>query len=158
MVSQDSTCTAAREASSAAASYNRKQRATACGVRHNFQTDIQWSGNKITILWQSEHQKIPPHPKHPRLKKHFFCSRNPMFLPAATINTKCDISDMPSMQPQKNYAPPRRDRGCQSTCLYIHLRTSAVVFCYAIIGEWRSPSLEYLCWKGRGGSHRLGPC
>ena len=34
------------------------------------------NGNKITILCQSEHQKIPPHPKHPRLKKHFFSSRN----------------------------------------------------------------------------------
>ena len=30
---------------------------------------------KITILCQSEHQKIPPHPKQPRLKKHFFSSR-----------------------------------------------------------------------------------
>jgi len=79
MVSQDSTCTAAREASSAAAaSYSREQRAAACGVRHNVQTGIKWSGNKITISCQSEHQKISPHPKHPRLKKHFFSSRNPM--------------------------------------------------------------------------------
>ena len=102
MVSEDSTCTAAHEASSAAASYSRKQRAAACGVRHNVQTDIQRSGNKITILWQSEHQKIPPHPKHPRLKKHFFSSRNPMYLLAATINAKGDTSGMPSMQPTEH--------------------------------------------------------
>ena len=101
MVSQDSTCTAAREASSAAASYSRDQRASACGVRHNFQTGIHLSGNK-TILCQSEHQKIPPHPKHPRLKKHFFSSRNPMYLLAAAINTKGDISGMPSMQPTEH--------------------------------------------------------
>ena len=102
MVSQDSTCTAAREASSAAASYSRDQRAAACGVRRNFQTDIHMNGNKITILCQSEHQKIPPHPKHPRLKKHFFSSRNPMYLLAATINTNGDISGMPSMQPTQH--------------------------------------------------------
>ena len=43
--------------------------------------------------------EIPPHSKHPRLKKHFFSSRNPMYLLAATINAKGDISGMPSMQP-----------------------------------------------------------
>ena len=37
------------------------------------------------------------------------------------------------------------------------LRTSAVVFCFASIGEWRSRSLEDLFSKGRGGSDRLGP-
>ena len=39
---------------------SREQRRAVCGVRHNFQTDIQWSGNKITILCQSEHQKFRP--------------------------------------------------------------------------------------------------
>ena len=103
MVSQDSTCTAAREVSSAAAaSYRREQRAAGCGVRHNVQTGIKWSGNKITISCQSEHQKIPPHPKHPRLKKHYFSSRNPTYLLAATINTKGDVSGMPNMQPTQH--------------------------------------------------------
>ena len=91
-----------REASSAAASYSREQRAAACGVRHNFQTDIKWSGNKITFLCQSEHQKITPHPEHPRLKNHLFMSRNPMYLVAAAINTNGDTSDMPSMQPTEH--------------------------------------------------------
>ena len=102
MVSDDSTCTAAREASSAAASYSIEQRVVACGVRHKVQTDIQWSGNKRTILCQSENQKILPHPKHPRLKKHFFSSRNPMYLVAAAIKTNGDTSDMPSMQPTEH--------------------------------------------------------
>ena len=119
MVSQGSTCTAAREASSAAASYSRGQRAAACGVRHSFQTDTQWSGNKITILYQSEHQKIPPHPKHPRLKNHFFSSRNAMYLLAATINTKGDTSGMPRCNPQSTHAPPRRDQWGQNTSLCI---------------------------------------
>ena len=104
MVSQDSTCTAAREASFAvAASYSREQRAAACGVRHNVQTGIKWSGNKITISCQLEHQKNSPHPKHPRLEKHFFSSRNPMYLVAfAAINTNGDISGTPSMQPTQH--------------------------------------------------------
>ena len=47
MVSEDSTCTAAREVSSAAAdSCSRQHRTAACGVRYNFQSFMQWSGNK----------------------------------------------------------------------------------------------------------------
>ena len=110
MVSKDSTCTAAREASSAAtASYSREQRAAACSVRHNIQTGIKWSENKMTISCQSEHQKISPHPKHPCLKKHFFSSRNSTYLVAAAINTNGDTSDMPSMQPTEHQrtSPPR---------------------------------------------------
>ena len=71
MVSQDSTCTAARDEFSAAASYSREQKAAACCVRHNFQSDIEWIGNKMTILCQSEHQKTPANPKHPRLKNMY---------------------------------------------------------------------------------------
>ena len=36
--------------------------------------------------------------KTPPLEKHFFSSKNPMYLLAASINTKGDISGMPSMQ------------------------------------------------------------
>ena len=112
MVSQDSTCTAAREASSAAAYYSREQRAAACGVRHNVRTDIQWRGNKITILYQSEHQKIPPHPKHPRVNFFFFSSKNPMYLLTATISTN-------GCNPQSTHASPRRGPRGQNTCLCI---------------------------------------
>ena len=97
MASQDLTGTAAHEASSAAASYSRHQRAPACGVRHNFQIDIHLSGHKKTILCQLEHKKISPHPKKPRLKKHFIISRNLMYLLDAAINTESDISGIPSM-------------------------------------------------------------
>ena len=103
MISQDSTCTASHETSSAAAaSYSRERRAAACGVRHNVQTVIKRSGNKITISCQSEHQKISPHPKHPRLTKHCFSSRNPIKLVACCDKHKCDISGMPSMQPTQH--------------------------------------------------------
>ena len=55
---QDLTCTAAREASfAAAASYSREKRAAACGVRQNVQTGIKRSENKITISCQSENTR-----------------------------------------------------------------------------------------------------
>ena len=46
--------------------------------------------------------EVPPHPKHPRLKQHFFSSRNPMYLLAAATNTEGDISGMPSMHPTEH--------------------------------------------------------
>ena len=99
MISQDSTCTAAREASSAAAaSYSREQRTAAFGVRHNVQTGIKCSGNENDFVPIRTPENFAT-PKHSRLKKHFFSSRNPMHLVAAAINTNGDTSDMPSMQP-----------------------------------------------------------
>ena len=121
MVSLDSTSTDAREPSSAAASYSREQRAAACGVRHIFKlTSNQWSGNKITISCQSEHQKVPPYPKHPRLAKHFFSSRKPMYLRVATVNTKGDVSGMPSMRPTEHpRTSPPGSTGAEHTPLYL---------------------------------------
>ena len=117
-VGADTTCTAARWGSSAASAfYSREQRGAVCGVRQNFQNYIKWIGNKITILCQLEHQKIPPHPKYPSLEKHFISSRNPMFLLAATINIKVISLTCPVCGPHSRFVPPRRDRGCQNTAL-----------------------------------------
>ena len=114
MVSEDSTCAAAREVSCAAAA-----RAAVCGVWHNSQNFMQWSGNIRTILCQSEHRKIPPHPKDPRLKKHFFSSRNPMYLLADTINAEGGISGTPSMQPTEQICTsPRGFRVSEHVPLY----------------------------------------
>ena len=57
---------------------------------------------------EKKRHEIPPHPKHTRLKRHFFSSGNlSMDLPAA-MNTKGDMSDMPSVQPteQPRTSPP----------------------------------------------------
>ena len=91
-----------------------------------FSLAIQASGNKtfikvkphtcdtnghvpmVVLVRLKKKHEIPPHPKHPRLKKHFFSSRKHMYLLAATINAKCDISGMPSMQPTEQIctSPP----------------------------------------------------
>ena len=87
-------------------------------VRHNVQTGIRWSGNKKTISCQSEHQNNSPHPKHPRLKKHFFSSRNPRKLVARCDKHKCDTSGMPSMQPTQH---PRTSPPGMRAVSYTHL-------------------------------------
>ena len=60
------------------------------------------SKTKATHTDAPKKHKIPPHPKHPRLKKHFFTFGNPMYLVAAAINTNGDRSDMPIMQPTEH--------------------------------------------------------
>ena len=115
-----------------------QQRAAVCSVRHSFQNYVQWNGNKITILCQSEHQKIPPHPKRPRLKNHVFSSRNPMYLPAATINTK---GAMCAAHITATHLSAGID-GVRTHASISHTRTSAGVLCLASNGDWRSRSLK----------------
>ena len=83
MVSEDSTGTAAREVSCAAAA-----REAVCGVRHTSQNFMQWSGNKRTILCQSEHEGIPPRPKLTHIKKHLKKNGNSLYGPASWTHTK----------------------------------------------------------------------
>ena len=147
MASQRSTCTAAREAPSvAAASNSREQRAVACGVRHNVQTGIKWSGNKITISCQSEHQKYSPHPKHSLLKKHFFTSRNPMYLVACCDKHKWRYLWYAQYATHRTstYLPAGIEsvRTHASTSL---LRMSTGVLFLARKCDWRSRSLRKTC-------------
>ena len=60
------------------------------------------SKTKATHTDAPKKHKIPPHPKHPRLKKHFFSSRNRMYLLAGAIYANGGISGMPSMQPTEH--------------------------------------------------------
>ena len=105
MISEDSTCTAAREvSSSAAASCSRQHRAEVCGVRHNFQKFMQCSGNKRAIL-----RKNPAASKtHPQQKKKNIYG-NSLRGPVSWIHTKGDTSDMAIVQPTEHprTSPPR---------------------------------------------------
>ena len=76
------------------------------GVRHNLENFMQ---NKTTILCQSEHAKIPPHPKHTHIKKQFFNYGNSLYGPASWKHTKSNRSDIPSQLPteQQRTSPPR---------------------------------------------------
>ena len=102
--------------SAAAASCSRQRRGAVCGVRHNVQNIMQWSGNKRMILCQSEHEKIPPHTKHTHIKNHFLIYGNSPHGPASWIHTKVIRRTSRLCNPQSTHAPPRRDRPGQNTC------------------------------------------
>ena len=70
-----STCTAAREAYSAAAASCSRGGGGWCGVRHNFQTYMQ---NKITFLCQSEHATSHCIRNTPTLKSIFLTWKLPL--------------------------------------------------------------------------------
>ena len=93
--------------------------------------------NKITILGQSEHQKITifrapllrncpksRRTQNTRMKMHFFCFGNSVCASKGAKARKGDTSDMPSVQPTEPHA---------STSI---LRTSAGVLCLGSNGDW----------------------
>ena len=65
------------------------------------------------------YQKNTKHPKHPRLKKHFFSSRNPMYLLAAALNTEMISLTCSVCSPHNRFGRSRRDRRGQNTRLCI---------------------------------------
>ena len=87
-------------------------------MRHNFQNYMR---NKITILCQSEHAKIPPHPKHTHIKKQFLFMETPYMDLRAGSTRKVVCLTCPVSSRQSIRAPPRRDRGCQNTCIDVPL-------------------------------------
>ena len=154
-------CTAAREVSSAAAaSGSRQQRvAPVCAVRHNFQNYMQYGAETKEPFCANENTKTSRSIQStPSTSRRIF----------SFVETPCmDLRAGPTRKvirrrwrlfnPQSTHAPPRRDRGLQNTCLYIPL---AYVYQSGLSREqWRLAlsKREKLCWKGRGGSDRLGP-
>ena len=138
MVSEDLTCTAAREVYCAAAD----ARAAVCGVRHNFQKFMQWSRNKITILCQSEHERIPPHPKHTHIKKHLFIYGNFPYGPASWTTRKVIRR---TWRLCTHRTPTYLLAGIEGVRTYAFislLHISTAVGCLASNGDWRSRSLK----------------
>ena len=80
---------------------NRERQCAVCGITFKI-TCNEWSGNKTTILCQSEHERIPPHPKHTHIKKHLCIYGNSLYGPARWIHTKGDTSDMAIVQPTEH--------------------------------------------------------
>ena len=129
-----------------------RERAAVCGVRHNSQNFMQWSGNKRTILCQSEHEGIPPRPKNTHIKDNFFIYGNSLYGPASWTHTKGDTSDMPSMQPTEHsrtsppgstgseYMPRHPSCVCLPECSVSREMTT-------VLHDVRSRRLKiYWCW------------
>ena len=121
-----------------------RQRGAVCGVRHNFQNYMQWSGNKIpgNDFVSMKTRKIPPHPNHTHVKKQVLIYGNSLYGPASWMRTKGDMSDMPSMQPtEKRRTSPPGSRVSE----HMPRRPSAYVCRSALSREqcdWRSRSLK----------------
>ena len=143
----------------AAASCGSQQRAAVCGVRQNFQNYMQYGAETKEPFCANENTKTSRSIQStPSTSRRIF----------SFVETPCmDLRAGPTRKvirrrwrlfnPQSTHAPPRRDRGLQNTCLYIPL---AYVYQSGLSREqWRLAlsKREKLCWKGRGGSDRLGP-
>ena len=114
---QDSTCTAAREASSAAAaSCSREQKAAVCGKTFKItcKTKRRFWANQST-------QKSRRIQNTPTSKSKFLLMETPYMHLRAGSTRKLICLTYPVSSPQRIGAPPRRDRGCQNTCLDVPL-------------------------------------
>ena len=160
MVSEDSTCTVLLRARCVMmllllVADSKDRRCAVCGITFKSTCNMgrKQKNDFVPIITRKNPAACNTHPHQ---KAIFYlwklptwtCELDPTRQAIRRISRLCN--------PQNTHAPPRRDQGCQNTLSL--LRTSAVVFCLASIGERRSRSLENCCWKGRGGSHRLGPC
>ena len=107
-----------------------REKAAVCDVRYNFHYFMQWSGNKRAVYCQSEHERIPPYPKHTHTESHFLIYGNSLYGHVSWIHTKGDTPDMPSRQPTEHpRASPPRSTGPECTPLYpscVHLPESSV--------------------------------
>ena len=105
MVSEESTCTVLLRARCLLlllllAADSKERRCSVCGITFKITSNME--RKQKNDLGQSEHERIPPHPKHTHIKKHLFIYGNSLYGPASWIHTKGDTSDMPSMQPTEH--------------------------------------------------------
>ena len=121
MVSEDSTCTAAREVSSAtAASCSRQLRAAVCGVRHNFQNHMQYGAETTERFCVNQNTKESRRIQNTPTSKSILLFMKTTYMDLRAGPTRKVIRRTSRLcNPRNTHAPPRRDRGCQNTCLYI---------------------------------------
>ena len=114
MVSEDSTRTAARAVSCAAAA-----REAVCGVRHNLKKFMRWSGNKERFCANQKTKDSPRIKNTPTSKSSFFLMETPCMDLRAGPTRKVIRRTWRLCNPQSTHAPPRGDRRGQNTYLCI---------------------------------------
>ena len=117
-------CTAAREVSSAAApSGSRQQRvAPVCGVRHNFQNHMQYGAETTERFCVNQNTKESRRIQNTPTSKSILLFMKTTYMDLRAGPTRKVIRRTSRLcNPRNTHAPPRRDRGCQNTCLYIPL-------------------------------------
>ena len=102
MVSEESTCTVLLRARCLLlllllAADSKERRCSVCGITFKITSNME--RKQKNDLGQSEHERIPPHPKHTHIKKHLFIYGNSLYGPASWTQPKGDTSDMAIVQP-----------------------------------------------------------
>ena len=122
---------------------SKERRLAVCGI--TFKLASNGAETKYRFL-ANQHQKIPPHSKHPRLKQRFFRSRNPMYLVACCDKHKWRY--LWHVQYASHRAPTHLPAGIDggrthaSTSL---MRASAGILCFSSKCDWHSRSLKKPC-------------
>ena len=138
MVSEDSTRTVLLRARRLLmllllAADGKERQCAVCGT--TFKITCSMERKQKNDLVPTRTQKNPAASKHTHIKKTFFIYGNSLHGPASWTHTKDDTSEVAIVQPvehQRTFPPGSRVSEYMSISL---LRTSAVVFCLASIGE-----------------------
>ena len=151
-------CTAAREVSSAAAaSGSRQQRWGVCSVRHNFLNYLRYGGYGAETkerFYANLNMKYSRRIQHtPTSKSKFLFVETPYMDLRARPTRKVIHRTSRFCNPQNTRAPPRRDRGCQNTCLDIPL---VYVHCSGLPRKQRRLTLSKLEKKCEVRKHEDG--
>ena len=105
MVSEESTCTVLLRARRLLlllllAAGSKERRCSVCGITFKITSNME--RKQKNDLRQSEHERIPPHPKHTHIKKDFFIYGNSVYGPSSWAHTKGDTSDIAIVQPAEH--------------------------------------------------------
>ena len=148
-------CTTAREVSSdAAASGGRQQRAAVCGVRHNFQNHMQYGAETTERFCVNQNTKESRRIQNTPTSKSILLFMKTTYMDLRAGPTRKVIRRTSRLcNPRNTHAPPRRDRGCQNTCLDIPL---VYVHCSGLPRKQRRLTLSKLEKKCEVRKHEDG--
>ena len=119
---------------------SKERRCAVCGITFKITCNIE--RKQKNDFCQSEHERIPPHPTHTHIKKQtfFYLWKLPVWTCELDPTRKMIRRTSRLSNLHNTHAPPRRDRRCQNTCLYIPLAE----VCPSVFsrGHWRMALLK----------------
>ena len=145
MVSEESTCTVLLRARCLLlllllAADSKERRCSVCGITFKITSNME--RKQKNDLGQSEHERIPPHPKHTHSKKHLFIYGNFPYGPASWTTRKVIRR---TWRLCTHRTPTYLLAGIEGVRTYAFislLHISTAVGCLASNGDWRSRSLK----------------
>ena len=162
MVSEDSTCTVLLRARCLLlllllAADSKDRRCAVCGITFKITCNRERKQNNLFVPVRTRNNPAASN-THPHQKAFFHLWKLPLWTCELDPHERWHVGHRDCATRRTPTHLPAGIEGVRTHASISPLRTSAVVYCLASIGEWRSRSLEALCWKGQGGSDRLRPC